>query len=172
MPVTYKKIASVTVGSGGAATIDFQSIPGTYTDLVLKFSTRLTVNNGSIWQAFGITFNNTTANRSQRFLFGTGSSTGSGNDTNIYGQSNESSTTASTFASGEMYVSNYASSNNKSVSLDQTTENNATGALAYLTAALWSNSAAINRITLDANAFVSSNFAQHSTAVLYGIAKS
>lgn len=171
MPATYKKIASVTVGSGGQANIEFTSIPATYTDLLLKFSTRLTINNGAVWQAFGITFNNTTANRSQRVLYGTGSGTGSGSDTAFYGQSNEASTTTSTFASGEIYIPNYAGSTNKSASFDQVTENNATGALAYLTAALWSNTAAINQITLIANTYVSSNFAQYSTATLYGILK-
>jgi hypothetical protein len=37
MATTYEIIASVTVGSGGAANIEFTSIPATYTDLVLKF---------------------------------------------------------------------------------------------------------------------------------------
>jgi hypothetical protein len=34
MATTYEIIASVTVGSGGAANIEFTSIPATYTDLV------------------------------------------------------------------------------------------------------------------------------------------
>ena len=36
MANTYVLISSSTVGSGGAASIDFSSIPATYTDLVLK----------------------------------------------------------------------------------------------------------------------------------------
>jgi hypothetical protein len=40
MATTFIKIASVTVGSGGAASMDFTSIPSTYTDLVIKVSTR------------------------------------------------------------------------------------------------------------------------------------
>ena len=36
MANTYVAIATVTVGSGGAASIDFTSIPATYTDLVVK----------------------------------------------------------------------------------------------------------------------------------------
>ena len=42
MPVTYKPIATVTVGAGGAASIDFTSIPGTYTDLLVLISARST----------------------------------------------------------------------------------------------------------------------------------
>jgi hypothetical protein len=36
MANTYEAIATVTVGSGGAANIEFTSIPGTYTDLINK----------------------------------------------------------------------------------------------------------------------------------------
>jgi hypothetical protein len=35
MATTYEIISSVTVGSGGAADIEFTSIPATYTDLVI-----------------------------------------------------------------------------------------------------------------------------------------
>jgi hypothetical protein len=37
---TYTLINSVTVGSGGAASMEFTSIPSTYTDLVVKISGR------------------------------------------------------------------------------------------------------------------------------------
>jgi hypothetical protein len=40
MANTYEAIATVEVGSGGAATIEFTSIPATYTDLVVKVSAR------------------------------------------------------------------------------------------------------------------------------------
>ena len=40
MALTYTALASVTVGSGGAANIEFTSIPGTYTDLVMLVSLR------------------------------------------------------------------------------------------------------------------------------------
>ena len=40
MATTYTLISSVTVGSGGAANIEFTSIPSTYTDLLLKYYLR------------------------------------------------------------------------------------------------------------------------------------
>jgi hypothetical protein len=40
MANTYEAIATVTVGSGGATDIEFTSIPGTYTDLLIKSSLR------------------------------------------------------------------------------------------------------------------------------------
>jgi hypothetical protein len=49
------------------------------------------------------------------------------------------------------------------------TEDNATLAWAYLSAALWSNSAAITSVKLIPNA---GTFVQYSTATLYGINKS
>ena len=167
MPVTYKKIASVTVGAGGAATIDIQNIPATYTDLVLKISSR----DGSGFSDAYITFNGSTANYTDRLLFGTGSAASSSvpSGTGIIAVANNgSASTASTFSNVEIYIPNYAGSNNKSVSIDAVSENNATAAYAYLAAGLWSDSSAINRIVFTPF----SNLVQYSTATLYGISKS
>jgi len=79
---------------------------------------------------------------------------------------NESGYTASTFASGEMYIPNYAGSNSKSFSADSVQETNASLAYSYLMAGLWSNSSAITSIALTP---FTGNFAQYSTATLYGI---
>ena len=164
---TYELIQSYSVGSGGAANIDFASIPATYTDLVLKVSLRNTGTN--LWSK--LSFNGSNTNWTMRYIQGNGASAVSGNDpANDYSVMNTgSSQTASTFASAEIYIPNYAGSNNKSVSIDHITENNATTAYANLTAMLWSSSSAINQITLTPGA---NNFAQHSTAYLYGIKNS
>ena len=37
---TFTKIETITVGSGGAASVTFSSIPQTFTDLVMKISSR------------------------------------------------------------------------------------------------------------------------------------
>jgi hypothetical protein len=79
-----------------------------------------------------------------------------------------SSTTANTFGNFELYIPNYAGSTNKSVSSDYVNENNATGGISYgLLANLWSNTAAINAISLSI--YGGTNFAQYSTAYLYGV---
>ena len=75
--------------------------------------------------------------------------------------------TASTFANGEIYIPNYAGSTYKSLSADSVTETNATGAVRAFHATLWSNTAAINQITLTPDA--GGNFVQYSTAYLYGV---
>jgi hypothetical protein len=162
---TFTLIASSTVGAGGAASIDFTSIPSTYTDLVVKISTRFNSANAAI----KIGFNSSTTNLSIRYLYGSGSAASSGSDAQIYAYANSSGSTASTFGNSEVYIPNYTSSNNKSVSVDAVTENNATAADMLLGAGLWSNTAAITAIGLVP---ISGNFVQYSTAYLYGIVKS
>jgi hypothetical protein len=171
---TYVQIASVTVGAGGAANIEFTSIPGTFDDLVLKVSIRDT--EASVSNAFIFQFNGETAttNYSARWLYGTGAAaaslTRSGSSGQFWGESNSANSTASTFANVEFYIPNYAGSTNKSVSIDAVTENNATTAYQFLNAALWSNTTAISSILIKPNSGL--NWVQHSTATLYGIKKS
>ncbi len=173
MADTYTLISSVTVGAGGASSIDFTSIPATYTDLLVKISARgdSTSNIGAI--ALYASINGLTTNRTWRRIYALGSSAGSDNGTNTTisaVNTNAGTSTASTFTNGEMYIPNYAGSTNKSFSVDFATENNsATLNELDLLAGLWSSTAAINQITLTCSA---GNFMQYSTAYLYGIKNS
>lgn len=168
MPNTFTKIASVTVGAGGASSIDFTSIPSTYTDLCLKVSSRLSSTDTPLF----VYFNNDTTNTNYnvRRLLGSGSAASSGAFNAPYViYADISSYTNNTFGNAEIYVPNYAGSTNKSMSVDSVNENNATGAEAVFTAGLWSNTAAINRLTLVP---VTISFVQYTTATLYGIKNS
>jgi hypothetical protein len=164
MAFTYSKLAEVSVGSGGAATIDFNSIPQNYTDLVLVTSTRSSLDTVNA----NLRFNQSTNNRTNRMLYGTGSAAASEPGTTIYayGNVNASARTANTFASATYYIPNYASSNSKSLSIDSAEENNGTLAFASMVASLWSNPSAISQITLTPDI---GNFVQYSTATLYGV---
>jgi hypothetical protein len=165
MPNTFELIASSTVGAGGAASIVFSSIPNTYTDLVLKLSVRSV---GTSTNAILLRLNGSSANGTIRAIEGNGSAASSWSDTSSYaGNIPPSTYTASTFANNEVYIPNYNSSNFKSSSVDSVTENNATSALADLQANLWSQTAAITSITLAPNG--TNNFAEFSTAYLYGV---
>ncbi len=166
MANTFELISSVTVGSGGASSIDFTSIPSTYTDLVLKTSIRLTGNNGNKYTPITLAFNGSASNKTSRYLLGENGSTSSTNYTEFYQWADSSLATASTFASIDFYVPNYSGSANKSVSTDGATETNATDTMLSLGALLWSNTAAINRITLTPT---TSSIAEYSTAYLYGV---
>ena len=167
MATTYEKIASVTVGSGGAANIEFTSIPGTFDDLVVHASLRGTT--AQLYELTYLEFNNSTANLSSRGLEGNGSTVSSYTNPTIYiNAANGANSTSDTFSSHFIYVPNYAGGTNKSVSVDGVTENNATTAYASIQAGLWSQTGAITSLKLKPTG----NFVQHSTATLYGIKKS
>ena len=167
MATTYEAIATVTVGSGGAASIDFTSIPATYTDLCLKVSLRT----GSVGaEAVIIEFNGATTGFTAKRLYGQGVSVSTDTLTNIRFAIDTAADTASTFANGEFYVPNYAGANYKSVSTDGVNETNASIAIASLVAGLWSNTAAITSIKLTGNG--AGSFVQYSSATLYGIKNS
>lgn len=168
---TFVQIGStVTVGSGGTANITFTSIPATYTDLVLKVSTK-TARSGDSSDDGYVTFNGATTGFSYKYIAGNGTICGSGgasSTSSIYDFTpNGSGTNASgIWGNAEIYIPNYAGSNYKSVSMDAVMENNATASYQYLSAGLWSNTAAITSIKLQADL---GNFVQYSTASLYGI---
>lgn len=163
MATTFELISSVTVGAGGAATVSFSSIPSTFTDLCLKGSVR---SEGNFNWTY-IAFNGSSANFTEKRLYGSGSATGSQSDTgNNALLQVQDGYTASTFSNGEIYIPNYAGSAYKSFTVDTVQENNATGAFAFMTAGLWSNTAAITSITITPD---TADIAQNSTFYLYGV---
>ena len=168
MANTYTLISSVTVGAGGASSIDFTSIPATYTDLLLFISSR---NSNASYASDNmlISLNSSTSNFSGRYLYtNTNGTISSGTDTTASGAFNGGNTTSNTFSNVSIYFTNYAGSTNKSFSVDSVTENNGTVSNLYFDAKLWSNTAAITAISFSC---VLGTFAQYSTAHLYGIKK-
>jgi hypothetical protein len=171
MANTFVKISTVTVGSGGAASIDFTSIPQTYTDLKIVISAREDNAGGGGGTCY-IQFNGDTGNNySWRRLNGNGSTASSSNGSSVaqldVAIQGVSTATASVFGSGEIYIPNYTSSNYKSVSADSLYENNATANNMRLGAGLWSSASAITSIKVYP--IPSGVWVQYSTATLYGI---
>jgi len=158
-------VETIEVGAGGAASIEFTSIPQDGVDLQVVISARSTTTENQ----FVIRFNNSSSGYSGKRLEGSGSAAfseaGYTAGILIYGLT-QSSWTANTFSNLSCTMSNYASSNYKSVSLDSVSENNATLSFAEINAALWSNTAAITSVKI---AGISGNLAQYSTASLYKI---
>jgi len=168
MASTYNLIASVTVGSGGAASIDITSIPATYTDLVLKLSTRSTSTDPDRASVlYTMKFNNASTTYSGKTMRtqGTTVTTFSGA---FFGYTAASNFTTSTFDNTDTYITNYAGSNQKSFFIDNSDEQNVANydSILGLIAGLWDGTGAINQITLTLGY---GNFAQYSTAYLYGI---
>jgi hypothetical protein len=164
MANTLIPIQTVTVGAGGASTITFTNIPQNYTDLCIKYSVRFS--NASIYANTVLRFNNSTSTYSMRRLYGDGSTVSTYSNTDIFDVAPGADATASVFNNAEFYITNYSSSNFKSVSGDAAMETNATTAQLLLTAGLWSTTSPITTISLGNTGY---NLAQHSTATLYGV---
>jgi hypothetical protein len=165
MATTYTLISSVTVGSGGAANIEFTGIPSTYTDLLVKLSSNATT------QTPRVRLNNSSSSiYSERLLYGSGSTAASASNTSATYYdwiALGNSSTSSFFGNCEFYIPNYAGSNNKSISSDSVQEiNSTTGNNLYLDAGLWASTSAITSILIYNGV---GTFNQYSTAYLYGI---
>ena len=172
MPATYTLIASNTLSSA-AASVTFSAIPGTYTDLVLRWSSR--TDNASVVDVVLLEFNASGGTAySTRRIIGTGSaaaSTGFSNAaTSLLPQTDGANATANTFGSAELYIPSYTISQNKPISSFGCMEDNATTAYIAANAGLWSNTSAITQIKLTSNA--AANFVSGSSFFLYGIKNS
>lgn len=172
MSTNMTLITSVTVGSGGAASVTLPAtgtIPQTYTDLKLVISSR--ADGGTSFNDGRMTFNGSSSGYSSRMVYGSGSgSPGSASNSGSYfywiNEVPTPSYTANTFNNTEIYIPNYTSSNQKSISVDSVSENNGTLAIAMLTAGLWTGTSAITSITLSQDY---GNYVEGSTFYLYGI---
>lgn len=161
-------IEHIEVGSGGAATIEFDSIPQDATDLCFLVSMRSTTS-GSEHENINLTFNASGSDFSFRMLRGSGSAASSASESvPFFAYAPRNGTTSNTFGNAILYIPNYAGSTNKSYSVDFVTEANQTGSWQAIVAGLWSNTAAITSVVF---APVTNNFAQYSSATLYGITK-
>jgi len=167
MANTFYKIASVTVGSSGAATMAFTAIPQTYTDLVMKISARTTRIN--IPDAISWSFNGLATNQQSISLEAAGGAVGSINLETFRTLGTGASATAGFFGNSEVYIPNYTNNQYKSVSADGIAPDNGS-AYVWLTDNMWLDTPAITSITItDVN---SATFVEHSTADLYGIKSS
>lgn len=169
---TMVLLEKIVVPSGGASSVTFTSIPQSYTDLVVKLSTRTDQGSGPDYVYLQFNGNTSTSNYQGIFLRGNGSTVASSSNT-AEGKiraaiTTTSGETASTFSNCEIYIPNYTSSNNKSTSSDWVPENNATATFMGITAGLWTQTSAITSINLAPS---SGLFVQYSTFYLYGVAK-
>jgi hypothetical protein len=174
MAITYTAIASVTVGSGGTTSMSFSSIPQSYTDLLILGRFR-TNRNDSYYGNCCIEFNGLgdgAANYVSTAIRTLGTSTIQSFNTveSIQFGSNTRYNTTNNFSSACFYITNYTSSNYKSISIETVTENNNTDMFPYLVGGRFLNTNPITSISFrdrDTNLLL-----QHSTATLYGIKKS
>ena len=158
-------IEHIVVGAGGLAEMEFNAIAADYTDLQILISSRYA--GGGVVSFDRMYFNNSTSGTS-RYLEGDGSGRSSGTNTSgVTLSSTGSSATASTFANTSIYIPNYTSSNAKSASIDNVTENNATTVETIFWAYI--DTTVTTAITSIRLLNISGYWAQYTTATLYGI---
>ncbi len=173
MPANYVLLEKITVGASGATSVTFSGIPQTgYTDLVVKVSGRTNRNYGE--DQFIVRFNSDTGNNyASRFLQGYDAAAATnletGTNTARFGMISAAGSTANSFGNAELYIPNYTSSAYKSISTDSVAGNNGSPVGMWITSSLWSNTAAINSIFLDAAN--GTEWLENSTFYLYGVAK-
>lgn len=169
MATTLSLISTVTVGGAGATELDFSSIPATYTDLYMVTSLR--DNMGGLMYNAAVKFNTNTTSGGRR-MYGDGSNTAATSNSDTDGWvmlTNGTTSTGNTFSVTSLYFPNYAGSNLKNFTIDSVSENNGSTSYVFVCNALWSSTAAINRLTLYST--TAGTFQQYSSASLYGITK-
>jgi hypothetical protein len=156
-------IASQTVGSGGAASVTFSSIPQTFTHLQLRASYS-NANSGS-WVNLVVNSDATASNYKMHELRGDGSTaTSSSPSAASYGYLFGLN---SPFGSAIVDILDYTNTNkNKVMKTLNGFDNNGSGYI-QLTSGLWLNTNAINALTIRCD--YSQNLSQFSTFNLYGI---
>ena len=162
---TYIPIASQTLGSA-AASITFNSIPGTYTDLHLVITGNAPGTNN--FYVFRINSDNGT-NYSRTTLTGNGSAASSVSNVNITVMSTSfagtSSTTVPLFDIWDFF--SYAGSTNKTILCSSAQDANGSGQVGSLVG-LWRSTSAITSITIYASDLVT-NLPTGTIATLWGI---
>lgn len=161
--MTMTLISTVTLATANSS-IGFVSIPQTYKDLKIVYSTRTSVVTTEIAVYFFISGGGT---YSARRLVGTGSSALSNTSTTAeWLLSQGTNSTANTFSNVEIYLPNYTSALDKSLSVDAVIENNASLVYNFIGAGLVTSTIGITDCTL---ALGVGTFVAGSTASLYGI---
>lgn len=155
-------VSTVTVGSGGAASVEFTDIPQTGKDLrvVLSFRSETTVNTATL------SLNGSSSSFTRIWFTGDGSNAQSGSATNstLGFIQTRSDYSASTFSATELYITNYTATANKNASTFASSTNTATPSGIEFNAIRQAVSAAVTSLRFTG---VSGDIAQHSTASLY-----
>ena len=169
----YESIATTTVGSGGASSITFSSIPSTYQHLQIRGIARIT-DPGADRDSIKLQFNSDSgSNYARHSLWGSGSSV------SAYAAASTpyilltdfaaGNATASIFGAAVTDILDYANTNKYTTvrSLGGVDLNAAVTVYDGLNSGLWMNTAAVTTITLTP--FSGYNFAQYTQFALYGI---
>lgn len=155
-------VSTITVGSGGASSLEWTNIAQNGKDLLIVVSARTTQT--GITDNLLLRLNGSSTSFSGRYLFTNIDVLISGTDTRQAGAYAGSSASSNTFSNVQLYFADYASSGAKLWAVDSTSENNNTNAGLYIDAKLWNETNAITSILLEPTG---GTYVQHTTASLY-----
>jgi hypothetical protein len=167
----YESIATVTVGSGGSASITFSSIPSTYQHLQIRCTTQENAS-GVAYDNLVARFNgDSSSNYSRHWVVGDGSAASAFGQASrtfaVCGFGVRNAAGASVFGPNVIDILDYADTNkNKTVRALAGTDWNGGGSVGLLSAG-WFSTSAITSIVLSLDS--SLNFTQYSSFALYGI---
>lgn len=168
---SYESIATVTVGSGGAANVEFTSIPATYTHLQVRAILRCQRSGSGLTSIAGY-LNNATSGYAWHSLNGDGStadaSAASSSGSFVSAVVPKASDLASSFGVFVMDILDYKDTNKyKTVRALSGTDLNGSGSI-FLRSALYQSTSAITSIKFD-EPNGPSNISQYSSFALYGV---
>ena len=168
----YESISTVTVGSGGASSITFSSIPSSYSHLQIRLISKSTNSayGGGDGDWLGMRFNSDSGNNYARhYIQGNGANVFTGANSTYSRCIIERGANANSSGFGAIVVDilDYTStSKNKTVRSIGGLDNNGGGQM-YFNSSLWyATPAAITQIDITPEL---GNFAQYSSFALYGI---
>ena len=166
----FESIATVTVGAGGSASVDFTSIPSTYKHLQIRCLLKDTTS-GSTDDPAIIRFNGDSgSNYSNHGLYGTGSSAStiaSAPTSYIFAYGTPSNNFSNVFGAAIIDILDYTDTNKyKTTRWLNGFDANTTPSSIDFYSGSWRNTAAISSIQFLP---VNNNWAQYSSFALYGI---
>ena len=174
-PAAMDSIATITVGSGGASTVTFSSIPSTYAHLQIRAFVQ--TNRGTYaTDSYYLQFNNDTgSNYNYGWIRGNGSTAAAYHypsaQTMAYVESASGTTVSpNAFGGAVIDILDYQNTNKyKTIRTLSGTDVNGTvagyGGFVYLSSGLWMNTSAITSIKITGD----STFQNYTTFALYGI---
>lgn len=148
-------------GAGGVSSVTFDAIPQNANHLIIMGSLRSTSANTDVF----LLLNGLNTGFSGGQISASGSGVGGGAiTTGLVGQINPSSSTASTFATFILEITNYSAAVNKDIQSKVSQGNYAATGLVFHAGQGWANTSPVTSLTLTAT-----NFAEYSTFSLYTI---
>lgn len=164
-----ESIATITVGSGGASSIEFTNIGSGWQHLQIRMISK--VGSAGTGGTDLLQLNGDTANNYARHvLYGDGASaaaTWATSTSSMWAGTTNGTSATSVFGAAVIDILDYGStSKNKTIRSLSGVDVNGSGGFLQLFSGLWMSTAAVTSLRLTS---FSGNFAQHTTAALYGL---